>query len=90
MAEEKEKLARGIVARGRTVRVPHPTETTVIGVNPETGKPMRGPKVQEFGPGQEVTLPEGEIKSFRALGYLEDPDKVADPAAEGSHLRETA
>lgn len=89
--EQKEKLARGTVARGRTVAVPHPTKKKVVGSNPETGKPIYGPVMTDHGPGQEVTLPESEIASLRERGFLVDPSKsVIDVQAEGSHFKETA
>lgn len=90
-AEKEEQLARGVVARGHTVRVPHPTETTIVGINQETGKPIRAPKVTDYGPGQEVTLPRSELKRLRELGHIVDPEKIAgDEPSEGSHLSETA
>lgn len=94
MAEEqkktdKERLARGVVARGHTVAQPHPTEKRILGANPETGLPIYGSKMLEFGPGQEVTMPESELVSLRALGYFIDPNKsAAEPIAEGSHYKE--
>lgn len=91
MAEEKQatkKLARGVVARGNTVYAPHPTETVIKGTNPETFKPIMGSKIVEFGPGQEVTLPEEEILQLRKSGALVNPDKVEEPASEGTRARE--
>lgn len=94
MADEKQpavRLARGTVERGRTVRVPNDKEMQVVGANPETGAPIRAPKMVEYGPGEEVTLPEAELKSLRALGFIVDPAKVLKTVpAEGSHLAELA
>lgn len=87
---EKEQLARGVVARGRTVQVPHPTEMIIVGTNPETGVPIRAPRRVEYGPGQEVTLTKSEINNLRSTGFLIDPDKLAGgEPAEGSHVSET-
>jgi hypothetical protein len=90
MAEEKstEKLARGIVARGRTIVV-QTNERIVIGTHPETGKAVTGFKMKDAGPGEEVTLPESEIKTLRSLGFLIDPNRLAPPPAEGSHMSES-
>lgn len=90
MAEEKVKLVRGIVARGHTVRVPSTTETVVVGVNPETGKPIRAPKTRDFGPNEEVTLEESEMLTLRANGFIIDPERVIPAPAEGSHLSEVS
>lgn len=88
---QKEKLARGIVARGRSVQVPDNNQQVIKGTNPETGKLIYGPKIREYGPGEEVTLPESELKYFRELGYIVDPTKIADEVpAEGSRLTEVA
>jgi len=95
MTEEKkqrvERFARGVVARGRTVQVPHPTEKKVVGQNPVTGQAIMGPTMREFGPGEEVTLQEKEIVNLRAQGFLVDPGKIIpdNNLAEGSHYKET-
>ena len=93
MAEDdkKVKLARGIVARGRTVMAPHLTETEIKGVNQETGKVIRGPKLIEHGPDTEVTLPSDEIEGLRALGFLVDPNSRATIAPyEGARVTESS
>ncbi|WP_024340989.1 hypothetical protein [Bradyrhizobium japonicum] len=94
MADERqgsEKLVRGTVERGRTIRVPNDRDMQIVGTNPETGKPIRAPKIVEYGPGEEVNLPESEIKSLRALGFIVDPARVLKTVpAEGSHLSELA
>jgi hypothetical protein len=79
MADDKSKAASaagtgtGVVARGRTVIGPHPTETETFGNGPD-GKPIVRPVHTTFNPGDTVTLPAGEIARLRGLGFLVDPD----------------
>jgi hypothetical protein len=78
----KQKTARAVVARGRSIDVPTGGEPIAVGATPE-GKPVsRGP-VKQYGPGQEVELPIDEIKTLRGLGYLVDPDRVAPASGNG-------
>ena len=62
---DKPKLLKAIVAKGRTV---------VVGR-------------QSVPEGKEVTLPEDEIASLRASGFLVDPDAPEIPRGDGPAFR---
>lgn len=83
-----EKIARGVVARGRTVDIPDTTRRQVIGHTPE-GKPIHRSPVRSFGPGNEIELPAQEIATLRERGFLVDPERVIPPLADGPHFTET-
>ena len=81
------KRARAVVARGRTLSVPHATKQQVIGYS-EDGKPVQRPVMVDFGPGQEIELAVDEIAELRATGFLIDPSQKPIPLAEGPHFTE--
>jgi hypothetical protein len=85
-AKPAPKLGRATVARGRTVSVPHPTEKVFVGRLPETGAERFGPKMIDYGPGQEVELPHAEIAELRAKGFLIDPGAVQHQVASGPNF----
>ena len=74
MPEIKEpapKLAKGIVAKGRTVEVPS-DQRRIAGYTAD-GKPVHRTMQRLAGPGEEVELPTSEIAYLRASGFLVDP-----------------
>jgi hypothetical protein len=72
MTKPEEKIQKTVtVARGHTVTMPHPTETRMVGPDPETGARRTVPVQQDFAPGEKVTLPEEEINRLRAHGCCE-------------------
>ncbi|MCJ2067758.1 hypothetical protein MKK75_02875 [Methylobacterium sp. J-030] len=78
MPETKEaapKLAKGIVAKGRTVTVPS-DERRIAGYTAE-GKPVYQTVQRVAAPGEEVELPAAEIAHLRLAGFLVDPDAPA-------------
>lgn len=80
------RLARGVVARGRTVVVPT-AQTRTAGYTAE-GKPIVVPVTKTFVPGQEIELPHDEIKWLRSIGHLIDPNAPMPPPAQGATLTE--
>jgi hypothetical protein len=84
-----EKMARGIVARGRSIDVPDPSAPKqTVGYSAE-GKPFTKSAIRQYGPGMEVELPVQEIASLRERGFLTDPDRTLPPLAEGPRFTET-
>jgi len=81
MAAAKSDIARGVVARGRTVCVPHPTKRRPV--KSEAGATIEAPVIVEHGPGAEVELPVDEIKWLRKAGYLIDTAAPELPTANG-------
>jgi hypothetical protein len=80
-----ERLVRGVVARGRTVHVP--TDQKVLaGYERETNRPIERIVCERRGPGETVELPGSEVKRLRALGFLVDPDLIAE-SFEGPALQ---
>jgi hypothetical protein len=84
-APEEEKV-RCTVAHGRSVVVPHPTARRVATYDKD-GNAVRVPFLMQFMPGQEVVFPPGdpngkplltasEVREYRELGYLVDPDRI--------------
>jgi hypothetical protein len=69
-SEEQVPMARGTVAPGRTVCIPHPTEKVNVGPHPVTLEPMLVPKLAEHGPGAEITLPAEDIAQLLDMGFL--------------------
>jgi hypothetical protein len=87
--QPSEKLARGIVARGRTIDVPDLNAPKQIAGYTLEGKPQGKLATRSYGPGQEVELPAAEIASLRKRGFLTDPDQTLPPLAEGPSYTET-
>src|SRR5216684_2995028 len=83
VVEDKIPMATGIVARGRTVCTPHPTEKVNVGPHPITFQPMYVPAIVDNGPGSEVTLSVDDINRLRELGFLVDPSKIATGVRDG-------
>lgn len=81
------KMAKGTVARGRTVMIPDPTKRVHAGYDQE-GKAIHRPVLHSYGPGREVELPASEIKELRLTGYLIDPEKTAPPVGDGPNYSE--
>ena len=69
--EAAPKLAKGIVAKGRTVTVPS-DQKRVAGYTTE-GKPVHQVVERRAAPGEEVELPAAEIAYLREAGFLVDP-----------------
>ena len=69
------KLAKGIVAKGRTVTVPS-DQRRIAGYTAE-GKAVHQVIQRTAGPGEEVELPVAEILHLRISGFLTDPDAPA-------------
>src|SRR5262245_26947806 len=68
-------LGRAVVANGHTVEIPIAgADRESAGANP-TGKTFRQP-TRIYGPGQEVVLPKGEIRTLQEHGFLIDPNRV--------------
>lgn len=84
----KVTMAKGVVARGRTIMVPNLNKRVLAYNHPETGKAMMRHEMLSYGEGAEVELAEDEIVSLRERGFLTDPSKVVQPMAEGSHVKE--
>lgn len=78
-AKDEVKLARGTVAKGRTVFAP--TSDRRVVTHTREGEPVYRFVEKAHGPGQEVTLPEEEILHLRRTGFLVDPN--AEAAAVG-------
>lgn len=78
------KMADGEVARGRTVLAPT-DEREVVGYK-DDGTPRFRFKDRSYGPGEKVTLPEGEITHLRRAGFLVDPDLTVAEVATGPTL----
>jgi hypothetical protein len=86
----REKMVRGVVARGRTIDICDAGATKqIVGYSPD-GKPMTKLATRTYGPDQEVELPLAEILSLRERGFLTDPDKKLPPLAEGPRFTENA
>ena len=71
-ATSASKLARGTVAKGRTVMA-QTGERRTINYTAD-GTPITRLAEQAYRPGQEIELPEHEIKRLRAAGFLVDPN----------------
>lgn len=82
---ELKKLGRAVIARGRTIAVPHPTKRKIVNHTPE-GKPIEQAELMHFGPGQEIELPGDEIVRLRKLGYLTDPSASEPPVPQGARV----
>lgn len=83
-------VERVIVARGRTIMLPHPTKTKIIREG-EDGKPVRAPVCIECSEGMEVTIDAGEAKRLIALGIVHrpgEPQMVPAALSEGSRVIE--
>jgi hypothetical protein len=87
--QKSERIARGVVARGRSIDIPDlNSPKQIVGYTPD-GKPMTKLATRCYGPGQEIELPVTEIASLRKRGFLLDPDQTLPPLAEGPHFSET-
>ena len=84
---ETPRLAKGVVARGRTVVIPDPIRKTHAGYDLE-GNAIKRAVLHHYGPGQEVELPTDEIKELRASGYLIDPDAKPPEIGNGPNFSE--
>lgn len=73
--EPAAKMARGTVAKGRTVFA-QTSERRIINYDGE-GKPIYRFIEKAHRPGQEVELPESEIIHLRKAGFLVDPNAAA-------------
>jgi hypothetical protein len=81
---------RVIVARGRTVMAPHPTETQIVRQG-EDGRPVRAPISVTYEEGFEIELDKKEAERLIALGIVHRPgEPEIYPAAlsEGSRVVE--
>lgn len=77
------KMARGIVARGRTINAPHPTQRRIVGRH-ENGEAIEGPVMVAYGPGSELELAADEIARLRKSGFLIDPAQPVIDAGAGN------
>ena len=66
------KMARGTVAKGRTV-LAQTGEPRIVNYAPD-GKPIYRYAEKHHKPGQEVELPADEIEHLRSAGFLVDPN----------------
>jgi hypothetical protein len=80
-------LERAIVARGRTVTIPHPTET-IVTHRLESGEILRGPRPVDHLEGSEIDLPADEVERLRGLGFLMPPGQHLIRTAEGTRVVE--
>jgi hypothetical protein len=81
-SQTKIQTAKATVARGRSVDVPIPGKTVVVGTTGDN-KPVTRAVSKHFTAGMEVELPLDEIKALRKSGYLVDPNSAPPPASEG-------
>lgn len=82
------KMARGVVARGRTVSAPHPTMKRHV--RSEDGRPLEAPAMVDYGPGSEIELPVEEIERLRKAGFLIDTAQPEIAAGNGPVFRPSA
>ena len=83
-------LERVIIARGRTLMAPHPTETQIVRQG-EDGRPVRAPTSVEYKEGFEIALDRKEADRLISLGIVHRPgEPEIYPAAlsEGSRVIE--
>jgi len=81
---------RVVVARGRTVLAPHPTETQIVRQG-EDGRPVRAPISVTYEEGFEIELDKKEAERLISLGIVHKPgEPEIYPAAlsEGSRVVE--
>jgi hypothetical protein len=69
LSHEPSPLEPCIVARGKTVVLPHPTEK-IPTHRLENGTLQFGPRPVEHAQGSEIELPEEEVARLRGLGVL--------------------
>jgi hypothetical protein len=74
-----QQTATAVVARGRSIDVPHSTKRETLGLH-EDGKLITRAVTQQFIAGEEVELLVDEIAGLRALGYLVNPDNAPPPS----------
>ncbi len=79
-----ERMLTGIVASGRTVE--QPTGQVVFRCFDARGSALYRPIMKQFGPGQQVTLPESELCRLQELGFVETPGMVVRTEAEAAQL----
>jgi hypothetical protein len=65
----KDDLVRVIVAPGKTIQIPHPTQKLVKDPN---GKPFIAPK-HSIGPGEFYECTRAEAQRLKNLGVIHDP-----------------
>lgn len=75
IAQSPTKTVRAIVARGRTVDAPHPTEK--IGRLNADGEAVIVAAVKTYGPGEEIELSAADAAWLRSTGHLVDPSQAA-------------
>jgi hypothetical protein len=76
-----------IVARGRTVTIPHPSET-IVTHRLESGEILYGPRPADHLEGSEIELPADEVERLRGLGFLMPPGQHLIRTAEGTRVVE--
>lgn len=77
-APESEPLARGVVARGRSMLMNDPSgEIAALRHHPESATPIPIRKQIVLMPGDVFIGSESEVRRLRELGALHDPDKFA-------------
>ncbi len=74
--DQKEKLVRCVVERGRTVHAAT-GKKKMLGYDPIDGRQIFGPELTAYAPGQELMLPESEAKRLRAAGFVRDETRYA-------------
>jgi hypothetical protein len=90
----RQVLERCIVARGRTVTLPHQSEM-VATHSLDGGRVLYGPLPVDYGPGCEIELPPMEVARLRGLGFLlargermiDDGENGPRIVEEGPHAR---
>lgn len=71
----KDDLVRVIVAPGKSIQIPHPTQKLVKN---DQGKPFIGPK-HSIGPGEFFECTRAEAERLKRLGVIHDPAGQAAP-----------
>lgn len=75
VSEMEPGFERVIVARGRTLLFPHPTQTKIVREG-EDGKPVRAPVSIECGEGVEVNLDSTPIHPDGKGGYFSEAQRL--------------
>lgn len=76
-----EETERAIVAKGRSLEIPHPTDKR--GLRYGDNGPILLAATIRMTEGQEVELPVDEIATLRKSGHLVDPDNLPPPTGKG-------
>ena len=75
LVESDPALERVVVARGRTVIVPHPTKTKIVREGAD-GKPIRAPIGVEHGEGAEIMLDTALVHADGNGNYFSEAERL--------------